>query len=246
MKKKKPLLFAVATMFALIQASSAATISIENLRADNGTGTRLTNSGFTVANTTTTEAGVDVQNYAFSQTGDLDGLGADDTFTFDLIQRRYTGSTVSGTTVTLGTQAAANSNTQNWGANLVLDSDTITWEITNISFTSAESTVAFTSFDSIRKIDGSADMAFGVDYFLGLTGADTETVGLGTQDLDLTTNPDGAFLALTSVFDPAETGNTRIRNLSFSFETTMIPEPSSGLMIGVALATGLLSRRRSS
>ena len=242
MKKTTKSIITVAATLALVQSSNAATISILNLSANAG-GSIV--SGFTVSSASSGTP--EIQTYSLTRTGDLDGLGSDDTLAFNLISKRYTGSTISAGDVTLGTQAAAHDANVNWGSSIVADLSTLTFEITGVTYSSAESTVAFSGFNEIQKVGGNPSNTESVDFYFGTTGATTANITAGNQNFDLSSNPDQAsmFLALTTEYDASETGNIRLRNLDFSFETSPIPEPSSTALLGLGFGALVLRRRRS-
>ena len=241
--KNKLLLTATATL-ALANLSNAATISVVNLRpGDTGNG------GFSVSNTTSSAPGI-VRTISFTQTGDLDGgLGGNDTLSFDLVETYYTGSTFSAGDVTLGGQANVAGNGNNFGNNNIGNLSTLTFEITNVVYTSAESTVDFSGFTEIRKVNSAPAPTNGEDitFYVGETGATTVllTVNNSNQDFDLTSNSDNTLLTLTTDYSSLASGGLiRLRELDFAFETSLIPEPSSTALLGLGGLALLLRRRR--
>lgn len=217
----------------LAQASHAAIITIANLDPTDN----FMSGGFT-----TTVTGTTPRNIAFAGTFDMDGGGTNDTLTFDITYEYYSGSSYSGTDVTLGTPSAANINNQNWGNPTFTGGDTLALLVSNIAYSSGEAdgtTVVFDGYTGIRKIDngaGAVDFAIG-----GLTGATVVTGPAGNGDLNISSLGNATQLYITS-----ETGNgsVRLRDLDLQFSTvTAVPEPSSFALLGV-LGCFAASRRR--
>ena len=138
--KPKTSHFILATLLGITLASQAATVSINSFDAQH-----TSTSGFSINHAHAVDGTV---TYSFSITGNLDGGTVNDTMSFDLVYKLYTGSTISGSDVTLGTQVAhaqdpiTNSHFMNayvgdTNTNTLTTGDSMTMEITNISYTSA-------------------------------------------------------------------------------------------------------------
>ncbi|MEP2777535.1 MAG: PEP-CTERM sorting domain-containing protein [Luteolibacter sp.] len=239
MKSQNRILLFVSALSALTLSANAATINIDNLSASDAGNTV---SGFTVTGSLTD----DTYTFSFTQTGDLDGgLGGDDTLEFDLIYNSYTGSTFDGTDVTLGTtQTTARTTNVNWHSNGFDNGNTLSLQIANVAYTSAESTVAFNGFTQLRLVRYASTPAGDIDYYVGLAGATTVTVdpsgGFGSP-ASLTSNGTSDTLYFTAADGPA-----RLRNADFNFETSAIPEPTTPAMILGGLGMLALIRRRQS
>ncbi|MEM7391735.1 MAG: Ig-like domain-containing protein, partial [Verrucomicrobiota bacterium] len=114
--------------------------------------------------------------YSWTRTGDLDGLGTDDTLSFDLRLRTYTGSSFDGTDVNLGTaynvagDTDLNPPNQHFGPNGDIDNNqSFQLSIENISYTQGEGLgweAAFGGFTAISKYGGDSD------YYVGAADAE--------------------------------------------------------------------------
>ena len=223
---------------ALSVSVKAAMININNLTAqsgepDAGGNTRVV-SGFDVSGSLVGST----YTFTLTQTGNLDGgLGADDTLTFDLIYEAYTGSDFIDGDVTLGTQSTPNTSNVNWHNNTFESGDTISLEVANINYTSAESRVAFDGFTSFRVVSFAAAPDGAFDFYVGTTGA-TVLNADPTFNADLESNGTSS-----SLFFTAGGGPFRLRDLDLQFETSPIPEPSSTALLGLG-GLALILRRR--
>lgn len=235
--------------------SQAALISFSTFDAD---GTQPSyqidgvNQGSSSPAVTVVQSFGDPTTYSFTLVNDLDGGGSDDTLTFDFVYTIYTGSTISGGDVTLGsTQTIASPGNTHYGqgytgdpdSNKIEAGDSFRLSIQNISYTDGEgdgNIAQFLGFERLTKFGGSLE---GEDLLLGTSGFTTIDVGTATgsvvdfggyvaDDLVLTTN-------ITS-----GTTNQRLRDLHFDFE--VIPEPSTYALLGglLALSSVMLRRRR--
>eukprot|EP00903_Cladosiphon_okamuranus_P004032 g4030.t1 len=230
---KNPLLLAAACA-ALSLPTHAAVININDLAPDDAGNTI---SGFAVTISALDDG---ARTYTLTQTGNLDGGTTDDTLTFDLVYRAYTGSTFDGTDVTLGTAATPSITNVNWHSNTFTTGNTLSLSIANVSYTDGEGdeTLSFGGFTAINPISYAGTPAGDIDYYVGLLGATTIT-GDPTFVADLTSNGTSPTLYFTAAGGPV-----RLRNVDFQFETSAIPEPSSTALLGLGLAGTLLLRRR--
>lgn len=238
--KIKPLTTLVLTCVSI--SAQAATINWTSFDANGGDA-----AGYTVTKSHALDGTV---TYSFTRTANLDGGTVNDTLSFDLVYKMYTGSTFAGGDVTLGTQVAAqnpisdahymNAYVGDADGNQVAAGDSFTMTVQNLTYSSGEGftspTLSFNGFTSIKKFGGGT-----ADVYLGTTGATTETIG-GT----------GSALALGGVTELTMTAsansNQRWRDLAFSItvpDADPIPEPTSAALIGLGISSALLRRRRS-
>jgi hypothetical protein len=251
MKTKIPHLFLVLGIYAAQSASAAdVLLSFSSFDADGGQPSYQLDGSNSGSATLVSSFG-DPTTYSFTLVNDLDGGGVDDTLTFDFVYTIYTGSTISGGDVTLGTtQTIASPGNAHFGqyptgdpnTNAMLPGDSFRLSIQNISYTDGEgdSNIArFLGFERFTKFGGSSD---GQDLLLGTTSYTTLDVGTSTSsvvdfggyvadDLVLTTN-------ITS-----GSANQRFRDLHFDFE--VVPEPSSTALLGLGGLALMLRRKRS-
>lgn len=196
----------------------------------------------------------DPTTYSFTLVNDLDGGGVNDTLTFDFVYTIYTGSTISGGDVTLGTtQTIVDPGNSHFGqyptgdpdTNVLSPGDSFRLSIQNISYTDGEgdSNIArFLGFQQFSKFGGSSD---GQDLLLGTTNYTTLDVGTGSGSV-IAFNPDGYVaddLVLTTNITSG-TANQRLRDLHFDFEVSAVPEPSSTTLLGLGGLALILRRRK--
>lgn len=234
-KKLKNIAYALMLSLALPLSANADLIDIIDLETrDAGT----THNGFTVTGSFSPSG--NTYTFSFTQTGNLDSGTVDDTLSFDLIYEAYTGSTISGGNVTLGTTQVAPIVTRNWHTGSFDAGETLSLQIANVSYTDGEGdgTIVFNGFQAITPTSYTDTPTGNIDYYVGLAGATTITDD-PTFNADLLT----ANGTSTSLFFTAGGGPVRLRNLDFQFETITVPEPSSIMLFGLALS-GLAFRRR--
>ena len=192
-----------------------------------------TNTYMTVWTVTAAADGNDIL-YSWSRTGDLDGLGgADDTLTFDLRHKAFTGSSFSSPDVTLGTSFdLAGAAAQHFGPGGDLDNNqSFQLSIESISFTQGE------SLGWVASFDGFTDLA---KYT-----TEDETVYFGTIGAEVVTNSAVTFPSAQQVLTVSMIGSdngNRFRDLDFSV-TTAIPEPAT-LGLVAFMGGGLFFIRR--
>lgn len=186
-----------------------------------GTSCVSTAGAFTV--TTTSTDGATPTVYRFTRTGDLDGGTADDTLSFDFVYTIYTGSSISGTDVTLGAPRplASGSFDVHFMQDYVGDTNTgalaagesFTVVIQNIVYTDGEGdgeVATFSGFDAVSKF-GTGDAA----VLIGTADASSVPVDAATGSvIPLGGVPD---LTLTTSITSGATVQ-RLRDLDFSFE----------------------------
>lgn len=211
-------------------------ITVINMAADDTSVSGFNVTGALVGNTYT---------FTLTQTGNLDGGTVNDTLSFDLIYETYTGSTFSGGDVTLGTASTPNVNNQNWHSSLFTTGDTLSLEVANISYTDGEGdeTLAFNGFTSIRPTSftsaSNSTPAGDIDYYVGLTGATTIT-----DDPTFVADLIASNGTSPSLFFTASNGPVRLRDLSFQFQTSAAPEPSSIALVFSGIGLLVIRRRR--
>ena len=190
MKTKIPHLFLVLGIYAAQSASAAdVLLSFSSFDADGGQPSYQLDGSNSGSATLVSSFG-DPTTYSFTLVNDLDGGGVDDTLTFDFVYTIYTGSTISGGDVTLGTtQTIASPGNLHFGqyptgdpnTNAMLPGDSFRLSIQNISYTNGEggsrAAVRFLGFERFTKYGGSSD---GQDLRLGTTSTTTLDVGTST------------------------------------------------------------------
>jgi hypothetical protein len=245
--KMKNLTATIAGLMSAAALAQGATITVGSFDA-NGGGSGYTSGGDSGTFALATDFDGNSTIYTYSDTADFDGGGTDDTFSFDVVYTMYSGSTILDGNVTLGTSAALAelSTNSHFGQNYFGDTDTnkflagdsFTLSIANIVFTSGEGgeTAVFTGFNSVKKYGGGDQ-----DLYIGTIGYSTATVGAanastvdlgGVLDLAVTTSITGG------------SADQRLRDLSFTFETSAIPEPGTYALLGGLLALGTVMTRR--
>ncbi len=175
--------------------------------------------------------------YTFTGTGDIDGLGgSNDTFTFDLRHEAFTGSSLSGSDVILGTSFdLAGSTEQHFGpANDLDNNQSFQLSIENINFVQGEGLGYVASFDGFTDFDKFINEA--EDVYFGTTNA----IVVNAADVPI---PGGSQEVLTVSIIGGDAGN-RFRNLDFGFTVDAIPEPSSTALFGLGCLAMTLRRQR--
>lgn len=237
----KKILCALSVYLMMAGAAQAKVINITNWDGNNASVEGLTYPF--EWNVKAADSGNDVL-YTFTRTGDLDDIGAsDDTLTFDLRLKAWTGSSFDGTDVTLGTvydlsgdwdsSVAANTPQQHFGPGGDIDNNqSYQLSMENISFVQGENLgwdAAFDGFSAISK--------YGTDnttYYFGTTEA---------ESVFMTGDGDTVFSGPLDILTVTATANgNRFRDLDFGF-TTAIPEPAT-LGLVVAFGGGILFVRR--
>lgn len=219
----------VGICFLLAGATHASVLSVINWDGNN-TGTY-----FSVWNVTAAADGNDVV-YSWTRTGDLDGLGtADDTLTFDLRHKAFTGSSYSDPDVTLGTSYNLGGATdQHFGPAGDLDNNqSFRLSMEKISFTQGEAlgwTATFDGFSAISKYGSDAN------YYVGIDDAEV-FLAQGDGTFPFTGPLD------TLVITSSGLNNSRFRDLGFSY-TTGIPEPATLGLVALFGGGILFVRRR--
>ncbi len=174
--------------------------------------------------------------YSWSRTGNLDGLGTNDTLSFDLRHEAFTGSSFSSPNVTLGSSFDLGGATnQHFGPNGDLDNNqSFRLSIENITFTQGEGLgweATFNGFSDMAKFISEAE-----DVYIGTT--DAEIVSAAGVPLS------SPLQVLTVSMIGSDNAN-RFRDFDFAFttaEAAAVPEPSSfAALIG---GIGLLAFRR--
>eukprot|EP00903_Cladosiphon_okamuranus_P003600 g3598.t1 len=242
-----------ALLFSLAVPAKSATYSIlnwelRNIVGQSGNGGVVGNYGTLSATYISTTGDTD-HLIRFSSTGDLDGFGtAGDTFEFVLRVEAFTGSTVTGGEVTVGTQydlfgndGAPTSGNQHFGPTFTtVSGDSFRLSIESVSYVRGEDgqsyAAIFEGFDTIAGYGASA----GKEYYVG-EGAESQLFTATGNPVTLTSPANAPEMLVTNM----STGATRFRDLDFSFELTetVIPEPSSLALLGLG-SFGLLLRRR--
>ena len=221
---KIPILATLTLLLGFFLFTHAATVQLTGFDVG-GTSSVSTAGAFTV--TTTSAAGATPTVYRFTRTGNLDGGTTNDTLSFDFVYTIYTGTSISGSDVTLGTPSPQVSGSTNDhfmqdyagdpNTNALAAGDSFTVVIQNIVYTDGEGdgeVASFSGFDEVTKFGtGDAAVLIGTDDANSVTvdAATGSVISLGgVSNLTLTTS-------ITS-------GVTvqRLRDLDFSFE---IAEP---------------------
>lgn len=255
MKIKTPHIILTSLLASLaIQTSHGAVITFTTFDA-HGSGSNYQLDGVNAGSFAVTSSQGDPTTYSFSQTADLDGGTVNDTLTFDFVYTIYTGSTISGGDVILGTSQPLTNPSANshFGQNYVGDGvdpgtstnnleagDSFKLSIQNIVYTDGEGDgdiANFLGFVDMHKFGGGTD-----DLLLGTTGYTNLTVGASGLAVDFGGYVAGDLVLTTSI----ASGSTaqRLRDLQFTFETVPVPEPSSTALLGLGLSSLLLRRKR--
>ncbi|MEI6891521.1 MAG: PEP-CTERM sorting domain-containing protein [Pontiella sp.] len=222
--------------FLAVGAAQASVISLINWHGN------LANDAGEDFNQFTVSSAIDGNDivYSWSRTGDLDGQGMEDTLSFDLRLKAWTGSSYAALDVTLGTAynlgadySGVGSPSQHFGPGGDLDNNqSFQLSLENINFTQGEElgwTASFDGFSVISKYGGASN------FYVGTTGAEA-FLSQGNGNLGFTGPLD--VLTITSI----GVNNSRFRSLGFSF-TTAIPEPTS-LGLIAAFGGGIIFVRR--
>lgn len=146
MKTKAPhLILALSLSLFAAQSASAAGTLIEFYTFDaDGAQPNYRIDGANQGGATVGKTFGDPTTYSFTLVNDLDGSGVDDTLTFDFVYTIYTGSTISGGDVTLGTtETIASTGNSHFGQyptddpdlNTLSTGDSFRLSIQNISYT---------------------------------------------------------------------------------------------------------------
>ena len=159
--------------------------------------------------------------YSWSRTGNLDGGTVNDTLSFDLRLKAWTGSSFDGTNVTLGTvyniagdkNLSTNAPNQHFGSGGDLDNNqSFQLGIENISFTQGEGNGWVAGFDGFSAVSRFAGEA-GDTFYFGIDHAETITTTNTVANM-----PYAAPVQVLTV--TATDNNNRFRDLDFSFTTT--------------------------
>ena len=235
MKKMK---YAVAVALLMAGASQASVLTALNWDSNNASNTPgVVYQQFTV---TSAVDGNDIL-YSWTRTGNLDGGTVNDTLSFDLRAKAWTGSSFDGTDVTLGTSynlgndySGTGTPNQHFGPSGDIDNNqSFQLSMENISFTQGEALGWVATFDGFSAISKYAAEAETV-YF-GTAGAEVRTADGAAQNF---TGP----LQVLTVSMIGSDNNNRFRDVDFSF-TTAIPEPATLGMVA-AFGGGILFIRR--
>lgn len=173
--------------------------------------------------TTTSADGASSTVYRFTAAGNLDGGTINDTLSFDFVYTIYTGSSISGSDVTLGTPSSLLSGSTNvhfmqdyvgdLNVNRLAAGESFTVVIQNVEYTDGEGdgeVATFSGFDEITKFGaGDTPVLIGTDNAISLNvdAATGSVISLGgVSNLTLTTS-------ITS-----GVADQRLRDLDFTFE----------------------------
>lgn len=217
---KIPILTTLTLLLGFVLSTHAAPIQLTGFDVG-GTSSVSTAGAFTV--TTTSTAGATPTVYRFTSTGDLDGGTTDDTLSFDFVYTIYTGTSISGSDVTLGTPSPLVSGSANVhfmqdyvgdpNINRLAAGESFTVVIQNIVYTDGEGdgeVASFSGFDEITKF-GTGD----TPVLIGTADASSVTVDAATGSvIPLGGVPD---LTLTTTITSG-VADQRLRDLDFSFE----------------------------
>lgn len=235
------------------QASYAATLSFTGLNDD---ASGLVVDGLATGVTAVRSAVGDDLNYAVTYSGVVDGVSA--VVTFDVLVEGFSGGTVTSDSVTVGgtsTQVEfgdpSDENEFTWtvgGASGVAgadnrfgDGETLSFTITNL--TSSVGVATFTEFDAftLDEWGGNSHEAV-IGSGTGLSNATTN------GGLNVTVDEAGPLFISSSTIvagNGSGASNWGVTNVGFNIDvdTTVVPEPSSTLLLGLA-GVGFLMRRK--
>ena len=216
----KTTLFLLTTLTALSEAATFTTVDIATLElSQTDTSTNTASVVDTIANTVTT---------SYSYSSDYDGLGGNDTLSFDVVAT-FTGSTS-------GAQIGVTNNAVNY---VISPGQTITYTLMNLNYTRAN------GLSSSALVNGFYEISVGGSVVGDFTsnasrGSYTGITGTGNS---ITFNMPHPVLDLT--LDPLATGDKFFRrpDARFTLETT-IPEPGSIGLLALGSLTLLARRQR--
>jgi len=213
-------LFLITCLTALSEAATFTNVDIATLElSQTDTSTNTASVVDTIANTVTT---------SYSYSSDYDGLGGNDTLSFDVVAT-FTGSTS-------GAQIGVTNNAVNY---VISPGQTITYTLMNLNYTRANGLSSSALFNGFYEISVGGSVVG--DFTSNASGGSyTGITGTGNS---ITFNTPHPVLDLT--LDPLATGDKFFRrpDASFTLETT-IPEPSSICLLALGSLTLLTRRQR--
>lgn len=248
----------LATCFLLAGAAQAATVTFLDLSNANGTANNLNVGGsagdLAVVRTIDSSSGFDQYVFNVTYTGmDFDGVGGNDTLTYSVRVAAMSGNTVTSSLTTLETGGtsgavaldgnAANAGTapsasfEGFGINdQMANGQTLIFTVENIAVDVAGYTGTFNGFNSVvAQSDGPGDA-------LAIVG-----VGTGLEEYYTATNHQFTGLSDTTLVissaNPTGGADNDWGARYLDYSITVVPEPSSAMLLGLG-AAGLMGFRR--